>query len=196
MFTVTSPKVGVQNWRQKSLPSVNSQVPQGGVGIAMSVRQRKELNKLLRTFDNPKTVKAMAPYAESAQDVTNAIIGELVLRGFPVGPTVVEKIQTGGLMRMWGRFLFDKAAKEESPQLAELATRIATAADANFTRAHELHDLLIKDLKGAIPVDPLAEHGEPPADGAWQCPCGATNPGDVVKCGSCVPDDDAPLGDE
>lgn len=154
----------MQNWRQKPLPGVNAPVPPGAAGIAITPKMNRELTRLLRTFDNPKTVLAMAPYAQSAEEVTEAIIGELAAKGFPVGPTVIEKIQTGGLMRMWGRFLFDRAAAENDARLADQAARIAVAADTNFERAHTLHAQITAECKGAIDVDPLAQFGEPPAE--------------------------------
>lgn len=150
------------NWRQKPLPGVNAQVPTGCTGLAITPKMNRELRRLLGTLNNPKAVQAMAPYAESAEEVVDAIINEIAARGFPVGPTVVEKIQTGGLMRMWGRRLFDMAAAQDDPRLADLATRIATAADQNFDRAHELHQRLTAEQRRAIPCDPLAAFGEPP----------------------------------
>lgn len=170
---VSNPKaLGVQGWRQKPLPGVNAPVPSGCTGLAITPKMNRELTRLLRTFDNPKAVQAMAPYAESAEELTEAILDELEAKGFPVGPTVIEKVQTSGLMRMWGRFLFDKAARESDPRLADMATRIATAADTNFAKAHELHAQITAETKGAIDVDPLAAFGEPPSEFADAPPMG------------------------
>lgn len=188
---MSNPKgVGVQGWRQKPLPGVNAPVPPGSVGIAITPKMNRELTKLLRTFDNAKAVLAMAPYAESAADVAEAILEELAEKGFPVGPTVIEKVQTSGLMRMWGRFLFDRAAETQDARLADMATRIAVAADTNFAKAHELHAQIVESSKGTINVDPLAAFGEPPAEFADET--GLTSkPGFM----SVVTIDDAPVKD-
>jgi hypothetical protein len=105
-----------------------------------------KLTKVLRTFDNPKAVKALAPYAENADQYVEAVCAELARLGFEVGPSVASLVETSGLMLMWSRFLSDRAAvlagdelTPIDPRLVQLAMTASDGHGKNLAAAHELH---------------------------------------------------------
>lgn len=159
-------KHGVQGWRQPSLPGVDAPLPAGATGLACSTRENAAIQKQKRTFDNVKDVKAMAAYAADAQDLLDAQLLELAQRG-NVGPGVAMAVITSATQFMWARFMFDRAAAQETTdfKLVETASRIADAANANVARAHELHTkLLLAQAAKATPRDVLDGFSDAPVE--------------------------------
>lgn len=155
------PPVGVQNWRQPGLPGVNAPLPDGAKQ-ALGPQMRRKLGKILGTFNSPKQVREMAPYATSAEELREAILLELSHHGL-VGPSVAAVVSISAVQIMWSQFLFDRAAVKDDPKLAEMASRIGDASKVNLMAAHALHAQAQKtappprDPLDAFPADP-----EPP----------------------------------
>lgn len=160
-------------WRAPGLPGINEPLPPGAGGLKISYKSAEKLRRFLRTFDNTKTVAALAPYAKSAEELREAILQELAARGFEVGPSVAVIVSVGAMQRMWFEILNDRALAQDDPKLAESASRIGDAAKASILNAHELQHRIVKSSSEVVqsrdPLDafdatPPALPAAPPAD--------------------------------
>jgi hypothetical protein len=102
----------------------------------------------------------MRPYAESASEMLEAIVEEIEAEGAPIGPLAFERLQSASIIRMMSRYVFDLAVQSGEPKVAEIATKLATAAAAHLDKAYDLHKRRSTSLKPEF--DPLDSMGEPP----------------------------------
>ena len=163
------PKIGVQGWRAPALPGLTGPIPPGGKGLAIGPRHAKKLLKIVRTYDNVKTVKALAPYARSAEECRDALIAELTATyGLDVGPSVCLLLETTGLYTLWSRFFTDDAAKKlesghaDAHRVVQLSMLAADGAKANLLAAHDLQRKIASKEKPTVDANTLDQFGSPP----------------------------------
>lgn len=159
-----SKKHGVQGWRQPSLPGVDAPLPAGATGLAIGTRAIAALKKQKQAFDNTKDVTAMVPYEEDRAELQEMLVQELAVRG-EVGPAVSMAAIIGSQQFMWAQWFFAKAQESQDAKLAESASRLGDAANANVARAHELHTkLLALQAAKSTPRDVLDGFSDAPVE--------------------------------
>lgn len=148
-------------WRAPELPGVNAGLPDQATGLAMSRRQHEKLTKILRTFDNTRTVAELVPYVEASEAWLDACAAQFADINGQMGPAEMAILATSSLQLLWSRLLFDKAAKAsgaDAAKLAEMASRIADACGKNILTSFTLAERVKGKAPPAPPKDPLDEY--------------------------------------
>ena len=137
---------------------MNVTLPPGGTGLKITKRAHGKLVKLLRTFDNTKTVRELAPIAEGYEEMLHAIAGELASKYGALGPSTMMLLAASMRQQFWATVLHDRAVRAESPTdqntIAIYSAKMADASAGNLMKAQTLAQKLGRDNSK---LDPLAQ---------------------------------------